>query len=245
MAAARLYAMRISNPANAVRLMLEHKGIPHDVVWIQPGMQAARVRLAGFPGSTVPALKIGRRKVVGSRTIARLLDEVQPQPPLFPADPAARAAVEEAEAWGEEVLQPVPRRLIRRALLHDHEARLAFLRGVGSPAPAIGARMMRPVASYYANLEDARSLERIRTDWTETPAHLDHVDELIAAGVLDGELLNAADFQIATTLRVMLSFEDFAPLVAGRPAERLARRVWPDYGFAVPSVLPPELRQAA
>jgi glutathione S-transferase len=36
-----------------------------------------------------------------------------PEPPLFPADPDRRAAVEEAERWGERVLQPVPRQLFR------------------------------------------------------------------------------------------------------------------------------------
>jgi glutathione S-transferase len=85
-------------------------------------------------------------------------------------------------------------------------------------------------------------MSRARTDRAETPGHLDHVDELIAAGVLGGEQLNAADFQIGTTLRVMLSFEDYAPLIEGRPAGALAHRVWPDYRYSVPSLLPPELR---
>jgi glutathione S-transferase len=37
--------------------------------------------------------------------------------PLFPRDGAARARVEEAERWGEQALQPVPRRLFRYLML--------------------------------------------------------------------------------------------------------------------------------
>ncbi len=47
----------------------------------------------------------------GSRAIARELDRLVPEPPLFPADPDARATVEEAELWGDEVLQSAARRL--------------------------------------------------------------------------------------------------------------------------------------
>ena len=242
---ARLYGMRISHPANAARLMLEHKGIEYDLVSISPGSQAVRVRLAGFRGGTVPALRLDGRRALGTRAISRLLDEVRPDPPLFPRDAERRREVEEAERWGDEVLQPIPRRLLRWALRHRPEARETFVRMMGGPAPALAARVMLPVAAFYARREEARSTDRIRTDWAETPAHLDRVDDLIARGVIGGEALNAADFQIATTLRIMLATEDFAPLVAGRPGEALARRVWPDYRYSVPSLLPPDLRRPA
>lgn len=82
------------------------------------------LRLAGFGGFTLPALALDGRKVQGSRRIARVLDEVRPQRPLFPAKPERRARVEEAERWGEQVLQPVPRRLFRHLLLTNEGARL-------------------------------------------------------------------------------------------------------------------------
>ncbi|HEX8204935.1 MAG TPA: glutathione S-transferase, partial [Solirubrobacteraceae bacterium] len=177
----------------------------------------------------------------GSRAIARLLDEVRPDPPLFPRDPERRRAVEEAEAWGEEVLQPIPRRALRWALRHRPEARARFTQGLGGPAPALAARAMLPVAAFYARREDAGSTDRIRADWAAAPGHVDHVDDLIARGVIGGDEPNAADFQIGTTLRVMLAMEDFAPLIAGRPAEALARRIWPDYRYEVPSLLTPDV----
>ena len=242
---ARLYGMSISHPANAARLMLEHKGIPYELVRVSPGAQAMRVRLARFRGGTVPALVIDGRRALGSRAISRLLDELQPEPPLFPRDPDRRRAVEEAEAWGEEELQPIPRRALRWALRHDPTARVTFARNLGNPAPELAARAMFPVIAFYARRENARSTDQIRADWAALPRHLDHIDDLLAQGVLGEEEPNAADFQIATTLRVMLACEDFAPLIKGRPAENLARRIWPEYPYSVPSLIPPAIRSAA
>lgn len=225
--------------------MLEHKGIDYETVDVSPGMQAVQVRLAGFRGGTVPALRIDGRRVVGSVAISRALEELRPDPPLFPRDPERRRAVEEAEAWGERVLQPIPRRLVRWAVRNDRSARVEFARLVGNPRPELAARAIGPVAAFYARREDARRTERIREDRLSAPGNLDHVDELIAAGTIGGEELNAADFQIGTTLRVLLASPDYGSLVAGRPAEALAHRVWADYRFELPALLPPELARAA
>jgi glutathione S-transferase len=234
---ARLYGVSFSYPSLAARLMLRHKGIEHEWVKLAPGAHAFRVRLAGFRGGTVPALRLDGRRVVGSRCISRLLDEVKPEPPLFPADAARRRAVEEAEEWGETVLQPIPRRLLRWALRHHADARVMLARVLGSPRPELVARFMGPVAAFYARREDARSTERVRADWTALPGHLDHIEQLIADGVLGTPEPNAADFQIATSLRAMLAFEDYEPLLSGRPIEQLARRILPEYPYRFPSLM--------
>jgi glutathione S-transferase len=234
---ARLYGISFSYPSLAARLMLQHKGIEHQWVKVAPGTHAFRVRLAGFRGGTVPALRLDGRRVVGSRCISRLLDEVKPEPPLFPTDPAHRRAVADAEEWAEAVLQPVPRRLLRWALCHRSDARVMLARGLGSPRPQLVARFIGPVAAFYARREDARSSRRIRADWTALPGHLDHVGQLIADGVIGTPEPNAADFQIATTLRAMLAFEDYEPLVSGRPMEQLARRILPKYPYRIPSLM--------
>ena len=233
---AKLYGMNISHPSWAARFMLEHKGIEHEWVAVMPGHQAVRMPLAGFRGGTVPALRMNGKRVVGTRNISRFLDQVQPEPPLFPADAVLRGRVEGAEAWGEEVLQPIPRRLLRWAVRNDPQVRVMFAEMLGMPAPKLVAPTMVPFGIFYSRREEAHSQERIRADFEALPGHLDHIDELIADGVLGGEQLNAADFQIATTLRVMLAMEDYTPLISGRPAEDLARRVWPDYDYSVPSL---------
>src|SRR5947209_10213289 len=105
--------MAISHPSQAARKMVLLKGVEFELVNVLPLNQRVHLRLAGFRGGTVPALKIDGRRVQGSREIARVLDEEWPDPPLVPADPAERARVLEAERWGEETLQPIPRRLAR------------------------------------------------------------------------------------------------------------------------------------
>ena len=57
---------------------------------------------------------------------------------------------------------------------------------------------------------------------------LDRVDELIADGVLNGEHLNCADFQIATSLALVDYRLDVREQLRPRPAARLMERVLPE-----------------
>ena len=71
---ARLYVIPGSHPSMTARLMLERKGIPYRRVDLMPVISKAALRAVGFPGITVPALKIDGLRVQGSRQIARTLD---------------------------------------------------------------------------------------------------------------------------------------------------------------------------
>ena len=64
------------------------------------------------------------------------------------------------------------------------------------------------------------------------------MDDWIAEGVLGGEQLNAADFQIAPSLRLAMSLEDLRPAIKNRPAGELALRVVPNYPGSTPATLP-------
>ena len=154
----RLYVMPISNAAAAGAAMVAHKRIPHRLVRLMPGLHPLLVRFAGFEGFTVPALELDGRKLQGTRRIARFLDEVRPEPPLFPADPEERARVEEAERWGEQVFQPVPRRLFRHLLLTSESARVWM--GTRGHARAGAARARRAV---HAGDSPARGRSRAPT----------------------------------------------------------------------------------
>ena len=109
----KLYVVQSSHPSEAVRKALALKGIPYKTVELMIPTQRPLMRLR-FGVGTVPALKLdGGEKVSGSRAIMRKLDELVPDPPLLPpqSEPEARAAVLEAERWGDEVLQPLVRRV--------------------------------------------------------------------------------------------------------------------------------------
>jgi glutathione S-transferase len=228
--AARLFTIPLSHPGICAHLALEQAGVEHQVVELLPGVHPLQVRGLGFAGTTVPALRLDDgTRVQGSREICAWAHEHAPGAGLLPDDPQRRARVLEAERWGEEVLQPIPRRLIRRALSDDLALRRWFAR-VATPLPlpwAVGL-LLTPVAPVFARISGA-SRQRADQDVRELPALLDRVDALLADGTLGGEALTVADLQIGASLRALLAVEDVGRLVAGRPADALARRVLPDF----------------
>jgi glutathione S-transferase len=236
----KLYSLALSHPAHAARLMLEHKGIDHDVVNLVPGMHPLILRTRGFSGPTVPALRIGARRIQGSLEISRGLDEIQTEPRLFPSEPDRRRAVEEAEEWGERELQATVRRLFRWSTATRPELRQWIAADlVKMPAPGLAAAANAPVAKWFARAAGATD-EKIRADLARLPKLLDRVDELIGEGTIGGAEPNAADFQIGTSVRVLIAFPDLAPAVESRPAGALAQRLLARYPGPFPARFPGE-----
>jgi glutathione S-transferase len=235
-----LYGTPPSPPSHTARLMLERKGIEHKTVWLLPGLWPALLRTRGFRGSTVPAMKIDGRKLQSSRAISRALEEAKPDPPLFPADPERRLEVEEAERWGDEVLQDIPRRIIRWLAVHRPETKVMIAKEVGMPLPRVAAFVNTPMARHLANKVDAND-EVVSETIARVPEVLDHVDELISRGVIGSEDPNAADFQIAASVRALLTVQDLRPITEGRPAAALALRFLSEFGNEFPpGLLPPD-----
>ena len=115
----------------------------------------------------MPALKLDGRRIQGSREIARELDQIQPEPPLFPADPAQRAAVEEAEAWGDDVFQQMPRRMIWWALKRDRAPLASYSEGARLGIPVgLAARTGAPIVALSARFNERRPT---RTSATTSP----------------------------------------------------------------------------
>ena len=225
--AARLYGLPASHPSLAAQLMLDRKGIEYRRLDLVPAAHRAVLRALRFPGITVPALVIDRRRIQGSREIARALDELRPEPPLLPADPAARRAVEDAERWGDEVLQPVPRRIAWWALRRDRSDLGSFLEDAKLPLPNRMALLTSaPVVALSSRLNQATDAA-VEADFAALPGLLDRVDALIAEGTIGGAEPNAADYQIATSVRLLMSFDDLRPAIESRPAGEHAVRICP------------------
>ena len=239
----KLYGTRPSPPSHTVRLELEAKGLDYKPIWLLPGLHPALLRTRGFRGGTVPSIKIDGRKIQQSRAISRALDELRPEPPLFPADPQQRLEVEEAERWGDETLQDVPRRIVRWLSVHRPETRLMIAREIGVPLPKLAAWINAPTARHMANKVD--SDREIQNAIGAVGEVLDHVDELIEQGVIGGDPPNAADFQIATSVRALLTVRDLDRATRGRPAADHALRLVPEFGNDFPAgLLPAELFRA-
>jgi glutathione S-transferase len=222
--------------------MLDLKGIDYRRVDVLPLNQRLHMRLAGFRGGTVPGLKLDGERIQGSTEISRAIDARWPDPPLFPAEHGLRARVEEAERWGDEKFQPLPRRLFRYGAATDQDLRRAVVRAQGLPAPDLVSALMAPMLAYYARAREAdgrRANEQgVRADLAALPGMLDHVDELLADGTLTLEPPNAATVQLLATVRLLGSFEDLHAVVHAHPCSGPADQLFAQYQVAVPRFIP-------
>jgi glutathione S-transferase len=235
----KLYMFPGSNSVKTGQLMLDHKGVEYKLVKLPPGPHAFIMLALGFETMGVPAMKWNGRRVQGTRAISRALDELVPARPLFPADPVQRKAVQDAERWGED-LQNATRRVFYAAARRDHKAFTSVMTKDRSlPARVflrVGAGAIIRLASGAHRATDFAA----REDLELLPERLDQIDAWIAEGLLGGPELNAADFQIAVNVAAIMTSDDLRPLVEGRPAGALARRVVGDYGGHIGRVLPPD-----
>jgi glutathione S-transferase len=237
---ARLYVIPASHPSIAVQLMLEHKGVAYKRTDLMPVVSKGVLRAVGFPGNTVPALKIDGDKVQGSRQIARELERLRPEPPLFPADADKRAAVEEAERLGDEELQHPIRQLLWWGFKHDKEPLRSYSDGAKLGVPiGLAVKTGGPLIALSARFNEA-SDENARKALEVLPGLLDRVDAWVESGVLNGDQPNAADFQIAPSIGLAMTLDDLRPQIENRPASELARRFVPNYPGHMPPVLPAE-----
>jgi glutathione S-transferase len=234
----RLYSQPGSHPCAAVEAALKLKSIDYDRVDLLPLSQVIIGPLR-YGGGTVPGMRLGSERLVGSRTIMRRLDALAPEPPLLPAaDDPAYASVLEAERWGDEVLQAVPRRIIDAAFLRRPSAMESYAGDAKLPLPVGLMRPALPLTARLMAFKNKARDEAARADLAALPGQLDRIDAWIAEGLLGGERPNAADLQIGSTIRLLMSIGDVRPLVEGRPAASLARYFPPLAGEIDAGVLP-------
>ncbi len=237
----RLLAIPASHACATAEAMLIAKAVPYRRVDLIPVLHRIWLRMTGFGGVTVPALRIDGTRVQGTREIARALDEAWPEPALFPADPQARARTEQIEAWGEGPLQVVARRIILWSLLRSHDGAVAALAGARlqfhTPV-RVAAAIASPILRLDVALQGAHTAA-VRADLALLPDLLDKADRWIAAGDLGASRLTAADYQVAGSIRMLLTIDDLAAQFTDRPIAQLARRIITDFPGHVPfGVLP-------
>jgi len=237
----KLLALPASHACAVAVAMLDAKRVPYRRVDLFPGLSRAWLRLTGFDGATVPALRIDGERIQGSCAIARALDDRWPNPPLFPADPSQRARTEEIENWGDGPLQMTARRIMLLALCHSSEGRTAALEGARLQfhfPTRLAAPLGAPIVRLDAALNGATAAAA-RADLHALPHMLDQADRWIAQGDLARTPPTAADYQVAASVRMLLTVDDLAPMLAQRPVAELARTVIPTLPGHVPAgVLP-------
>jgi glutathione S-transferase len=222
-----LYVVHGSHPCAAVEKAMTMKGLSYEITEWPPPLHAP-IQMALFGARTVPGLKINGEKVSGSRAIMRRLEQLAPDPPLLPADSGARAKVEEAERWGDEVFQPVARELIWAGFTRHPAAMVSYSEHSRLPLPPLAIRLSAPLIARLGARLNRTSEDVARAALEALPAQLDRIDGWIADGTIgDPQRPNAADLQLASTIRLMLTFGDARPLIESRPCAELARALFP------------------
>jgi glutathione S-transferase len=224
-----LHALAPSHPCLTVAEGLRLKGLEFERIDFSPGEHVEKMQeIYGEGNYTVPGMLIEGDPVHGSRAILARIDQLAPEPALYPSE-----AVREAERWGDEELQGLGRSLTWGAMHFRPEAMGTFRVGgepLDGPGTDFAIGYLRGTWKYHKI-----TAARLQDELVGLPAKLAHVEQLADEGVIGGTQPNAADLQIGATLRVLLSVGDLRPLIAGGAGERIARELFPPNPGEIPA----------
>ena len=209
---------------------LKYKGLEYERVELTMGSHGTEVdELYGEGARTVPGMMIGEEAVHGSVPILRRLEEMVPEKPLYPEPIAER--VRAAEEWADGHFQDLGRRLPWGALHFRPEAMGTFAGGDAlDPAGTDFAMKFIHSTWKYHGITAVKLAE----DLAGFSAQIRQIEEFAGQGLIGGEEPTAADLQIASTVRVLLTIGDLHPMFDGTAAERIAMKHFPDYDGLVP-----------
>lgn len=127
----KLYSYFQSSAAWRVRIVLELKGVPYEIVPINllAGEHRAEAYERRNPGRLVPALQIGEVTLNQSLAIIEYLEEQFPEPPLLPDDRLKRAQV---RAFAQHIaceIHPLNNLRVLKYLKNRLNQDQAFIRG--------------------------------------------------------------------------------------------------------------------
>jgi glutathione S-transferase len=168
------------------------------------------------PRGTLPALRYDGHLLVDSTEIVRFLDEKQPDPPLVPRDPRARAEAHVFEEWADESLYY---HVLRERWLDDESfarLRAQALRGMAAVSAKVVRRSIRRkleahglgrLTAVDARIELRRALDALSDLVTERPF-------LVGA---ESSNADVAAFAMIDALRSDLTPEARDEILARRP----------------------------
>jgi len=227
----KLHVLPPSHPCMTARAALDLKGLEYEVVTLDMGKHGDQVEeLYGEGRRTVPGMMVGEDAVHGSTAILERLEQLVPENPLYPDGIADQ--VREAELWADGHLQDLGRRLPWGAL-HFRPESMGTFGGAGPLDPAgtdFAMKFIRGTWKYH-NITAAKLAEDLGT----VPGIVDEIEAFAGRGLIDGDSPTAADLQIGSTVRVLLTVGDLHAAFEGSAAERIARRNFPDYDGLVPA----------
>jgi glutathione S-transferase len=206
-----LWHIEVSHYNEKARWALDYKGIPHERRAPLPGLTGLWAgALTRGKSRRVPVLRLDGRIVADSTAIIAALEEHQPDPPLYPADPAERTRALDLEDFFDEELAPAIRSFMFAHTLASGDGMADALLPNASPARRRFLRASMPLVrpAIRADLSASKKTEPEKR--AKIVAAMDRLEtELGGSEYLVGDSFTVADLTAAAL---------FTPLIA--PPER-------------------------
>jgi glutathione S-transferase len=222
MATPILWHIPASHFNEKVRWALDYKGVAHQRRVLGPDylVRAWRATRQGKLPILWPDGPKGRAIADSTRIIAAI-EERWPDPPLYPADPALRAAALAIEEDLDETLGPALRAAIVTPLFREDPELALRLLTTGMPQKAYDT--LRPLARVFPafyRLRHRISADALDRDRAVVASALDRIEEQRQGRpYLVGEAFTVADLTAAALLGVLIQPPEMQyPLPAAQPA---------------------------
>lgn len=209
-----LHQWSISPFCGKVRRILEHKGLPYEVVSYN-GLRSRKVAGLSKAGK-LPVLDYDGERIQDSSDIAAFLEAKHPEKPVFPADPDLRAQAQIWEDWADESLFwfEAHQRFMYPEACDKAAASLAEGR------PAFERVLLKgAVKRIYGQRLKAQGLGRLPTERVEQRllGHVDTLETLLGRRRwLVGDARTIADIAVASQLAEIISASHLAPQIKRR-----------------------------
>ena len=202
-----LWHIEVSHYNEKARWALDFKQIPHERRVPMPGLHGIRALWLTRGGQRrLPVLELDGRRIGDSTAIIAALEEYQPEPPLYPSDPAERERALELEDWFDEHLAPPLRLFVWHHTLPDTEAEGAALFTRPSPGRVRMLRAMAPVARRMMRLDFDINDETAAGARKQVVAGMDRLEsEVQPSGYLVGDRFSVADLTAAALYTPLLA----------------------------------------
>jgi glutathione S-transferase len=199
-----LWHIPFSHFNEKVRWALDFKNIPHRRRCVGADYLFKAWRATGH--GTLPILFLDGKPVRDSTAIIAALEQRQPEPALYPKDPAQRQRALELEDYLDETLGPSLRAAVVTPLFRDDPDLALRVLMTGMPPQAYSN--LRPLAwifPMYYRFRHKISAQRLQQDRTNVTDALDRISrELQPSGYLVGDAFSVADLTAAALLAPLL-----------------------------------------
>jgi glutathione S-transferase len=195
-----LYQFKRSHYNEKARWALDYKRLPHTRHSLLPGPHKLTVtRLSGQ--AQVPVLRHGRQVIAGSARIIDYLEQLVPEPALYPPRPDALAKAQEIQTWFDAEVGPAVRCAAFSDLMDDPSYFARTFTDDRSFATRAIYRALLPVTQALMKRDLGITPDSIAPARATVQTALDRVTEdSRATGYLVGDAFSVADLAAAALL---------------------------------------------